>query len=805
MKSKLMAVMTASALMTAAIASETSVIVHSSNVPDDSIHSTIAQPIRFDDTLTVDTAGTDTAVRYLPGAIRDTTGLYLDTLRRVDYRSQIHALARAYGDSIVLRWSAEDYVSWQYLNSVGVDVLRMHAEHDDYVIDTLAHALKPATLEEFKALYSESDSVAAMAMGLLYGEGKMRQDQSKYEPGSLGALLDVYGDQQMTFGFAVLVSEWRPDLANHLAMRFVDRTVKAGINYEYSILPAKEDASGELDFRAGYIEEIKKGKYVPYEYDAEIGDSLVAPNTIRLWWNDQAAGKINGNETPRYGSGSYSSYEIERREVGSTDWQRVNINPYIMFMEGNEGEDCFISDEVPHPGDYEYRVFAHDPFGDLTNPSHIYTTHIKDIEAPRPPMLEGIEIDRRDTTDLSRDVYATIYFSKDTIEADLAGFVPMYRNDNVNNGEWKPLCDKQLAITDTMVVVDVTGLPTGELSIAAYDNSGNVGFSMPAMIRITDMKPPHAPLGLKAKASIEGIETGNPVGLIRLEWNAISDDDIDYYEIAFANDTTHLWMDLKHGSVSDTVFVDSVALDVNQKYIYYKVRAIDYSTNIGEYSDILEVIRPSLIPPTAAHLDSAWVDSLGISIRWIASDEQQVAYHKVYRRLEGTTDWNLIRVCDGDSVREANNMIFICDKPRYNSDSRYEYAVESYNYSDIQSELSLALSINFAGDAVNYIPIHLVGDYDERKKETRIAWDVDEAAIEPLAGEGFNWYFCVYRQGPDDDMPQFLISVDPKERSSEDYLLRAGQEALYYVVVQLDAGRESTPSNVVKVKAPEKK
>ena len=63
--------------------------------------------------------------------------------------TKIKLLTRTYGDSIVLRWAAEDYVSYKYLCDYGVNVLRVPRNGQGRMkIDTLAYGLKPLSLEE---------------------------------------------------------------------------------------------------------------------------------------------------------------------------------------------------------------------------------------------------------------------------------------------------------------------------------------------------------------------------------------------------------------------------------------------------------------------------------------------------------------------------------------------------------------------------------------------------------------------------------------------------------------------------------
>lgn len=731
-------------------------------------------------------ADDDTIVRkrFLPGEIRDTAAFFeeMRSRQRKDFAANINVLVRTYGDSVVLRWAADDYVAWRYLNRVGVNISRV--DEETRMTETLVTGLKPATLEEFRSHYAESDSLAALVMGALYDENMAKNEVTKDEPGSMGALYESSQSQQLRYGLGLLASEWRQDLATRMAVRFTDRTAKRGRSYTYYISPAVIDTTGKVIIRAGMKDAVKNERFKPEPFDVKLTDSITYPNGIHLSWTDRL----------------YSSYEIERRVQGTREWKRLNKLPYVI-MNIVPGADCIYGDNVDEPGTYEYRVIAHDPFGELTEPSPVHAVTISDMRPPVPPRLTWIEIDRRNADDPSKEIFATIHFRKDTMEADYVGAVPVYYHERITEGKWRPLVDKPLAPIDTVVTVDVTNLQTGQLAIAAYDTAHNVSYSIPQILRVSDMKAPEAPKGLKAECRLEPKDSLDlPLGLITLTWQPVENDDIDYYEVVFANDTTHTFMARQGGIVAgrDTVFVDTVAVDVNQKYIYYKVRAIDYSTNIGEFSDVLQVVRPSAVPPTVAHIDSTNVSGSGIFMRWIAGTDQQMAYHNVYRRLMSDKEWTVLRRCDADSVKANNNYIDLFDVPKVNSREEYVYAIESFNYSGISSGLSLQYITRFTGDAVFDTPITLYGAYEEDKHKTRLAWEVNQLP------EGKDWYFCVWRQGPDDERFQFLLSAEPGERDFTDYLLRPGQTAHYYVQIQMEDGRESRPSNIVTIKAPAK-
>lgn len=725
---------------------------------------------------------------YLPGEVRDTAEALGRDVAPGNYESKIHLLARTYGDSIVLRWAAEDYVSWQYLNAVGVNIYRYTLpdgkKQNSVRMDTLALRLKPASLERWRALYPETDSLAGVAMGTLYGEGGFTQDQSRHGTGEMGALLDVYNDQQFRFGMAVLASEWRRDLAENMAMRFVDKNVSKNAKYRYIVSPAEFDSTKNLTFRAGYIEEIENKPFVPESYEAVMGDSVVGINQLRIWWEP----------TERF-----SSFDIHRRAMGEQKWTKVNNNPYIMLRDiHDEKLDNFINDNV-QPGTYEYRISGYDAFGDLVAARNFHVASMPDLDAPKPPRLKTIVIDRRNPDDMNKDVYAEFHFSKDTIEADFIGYKILYyqRAHNNRKAEWVELTPDLIPVNDTVCTVNVSDISTGQVAVAAYDSAKNVSYSMTHIMRVTDLSAPDAPLNFRYEI------IDNRAGTVKLSWTAPSLD-VDYYELAFANDTTHEFMLRQLPSnelLRDTTFIDTLAVDVNQKYIYYKVRAIDYASNEGAYTAPLQVLRPSMVKPDAPHIDTLWVDRVkGINMRWVCSNEQQISHHVLKRRVANAKEWTTIGVYNADSIRQAGNMLNVTDVPEYMRRNRYEYAMESFTFAGISSGLSLVYSTRFEGEHVFDWKIKLIGMYDEKNKKTKIVWETDKNL--PYKGD---WYFCIYRKGPKDRRHKFLMSANSDALTFQDNLLSPGETAEYFVRIRYRDGRVTTNSNVVTVTAPKAK
>ncbi len=709
--------------------------------------------------------------------------------------TKIKLLTRAYGDSIVLRWAAEDYVSWKYLADFGVNVLRVPKDSTrrGLHIDTLAYGLKPLTLEQFQAKYPPTDSLAKVPQGVLYGEAENRKEDQSV----MGRTLEYNSDQDLSYGFAMLVAEWRRDLATDMAVRLVDRTAEAGKKYDYYVQPTRWENGGRLIFEPGVAEDVLNVPYVPEPYTPRMVDSLSTPHTLTIGWWD----------------GQHSSFEIDRRQVSNLrgmhfdrDWERVNKKPYVSMVEQPEGEDyCLFGDSVPELGVWEYRIRAYDAFGDLTEPTPARRIVVRDIQPPTAPNLKLIVLERPEEDPMAK-VIAHIIWEKPYREPDFAGYRVYYNALRSEGAPWQPLNVDLIAPTDTMLTVDVTGKRTGMVYVAAYDDAGNESHSFVQQISLRDYKAPDPPTGLKVTFPDINLDTLAARGDLKLQamlsWHPSQEDDIAYYDVAFANDTTHTFLVRNQGGIRENVYTDTLALDVNQKYLYYKVRAVDFSTNVGDWSPWLEVERPHITPPTVAHIHrSSQNDTTGIHMEWVVGADADMKFHSLYRRAGESGTWKRIGRFDADSLRAHDNMIVVNDNPPYLQTGRYYYLIQSTNASPFKVQ-SLAVSFRHRGPRTVDVPILLSGSFMEQQSETRLAWDADTKQLP----EG-RCYFCIYRKGPGQDKFTYLRNVEITDRTYSDHLLRPAdkeQTAQYYIHVQYADGRHGQDSNIVTITAPAK-
>lgn len=738
-------------------------------------------------------------------AITDTTNVPVDTLYQYyekfhaeqdslraleeDVRFHLQILARAYGDSIVVRWAPDEYVPWRFLNGSGTYLVRSDITNEE-VDDTIA-LLKPMNKYEFAKLFSDTDTMAFAAMQTIFGEGTTL-DNTRSAPGSAGSIMEVYEQQQNLFGMAMVIAERRPDIATAMGLRYVDKDVKPDVTYSYYLVPNMPLDSIVMESQMVYAE---NKPYVPKPCTLELEDSIAAVDGILLSWPY---------------TDEYSGFDIERRKQGQKDWVVLNKRPYMsmtMDMFEDENPPSLFADTNMEPGTYTYRLRGYDSFGDKSAPGPEHEVTLPDLIPPVPPRIKLITINRGDST-----ITARIDWTKEAIEPDLLGYIPFYQygtpdyleevtaEDRANTndstlygGRWVPLVqDRVLAPTDTCIVVDVRGLNTGMVTVAAVDSAMNMTYAMPMPMRIEDLDPPLPPTNLRGLVSAEGVVT--------LGWKPSLSKDAYYYEVFSANDTTHTFVLVPNQQLyQDTLFNDTLSLEVNHPFKYYKVRAIDWAGNNSEFTEPLRVMRPNFNPPSECFIDTSWVTTDSIYMRWVISPEKDLDKVRVFRRLSNESQWTMIRTYYQDEVN-GQSTIEVVDSPELNQTIRYYYAIEAINMTGVSTGLSMQVCYLFQGQRLFEIPIKLDGGWREDKKRVVLAWDAPEEM--PIVAP---YHFVLSRQLEGEDFFRPYRSINSDQISFEDRRMKPGESTVYRLEILFEDGRRSIPSNEVKVSVPKEK
>ena len=718
-----------------------------------------------------------------------------DSVAANRHHYSVYVTTRSYDDHIYVRWAPDEYVPWRILNYWGYSVVRIHQTKKDLVVDTLA-TVKPLTLEQFMEAYEVNDTLAAAAAQIIYGK-RTEFGNTEAHPGSMGSIVELMEEQQMVYSYAMLIAEKRRDIAVSMALAFEDRTAKPKQEYDYVVVPLVPDSIIPVDRYVATAGPL--GSWKPEKLRTEITDSIKAPANVQLYW-------------PR--RQEYTAFDIERRYVSrGGEWVKLNDKPYIMMQQPEAHETGYniYVDERVHPGSYEYRIKGYDMFGDLTAPCEPHRVEMPDLIPPSAPLLEFIEIVRDPDSD---HIDALLHIVKDSIEEDLVGYIPFYQNPNykdrinidipdsvaqqlnddqrrlLNEGMMIPLVKNPVAPGDTIIKVDVTGLESGTLVIAATDTALNMTISMPLPIHIHDLMPPAPPTRLRAAMDMSG--------LMMMNWRPSTSVDIEGYEIYWANDLDHPFAQHPGFYSADTMFVDTLSMKTAEPYRYYYVKARDYAGNGSVPSDTLQVERLTIVPPSVCRIDTLWMTPKTVNMKWYPASEPDILCYNVFRRMEGEQDWQLTRVLTPDSI--ADGRLTIVDSPEPHMTKRYYYAIETINRSGLSSGMSYATSFLFKGEVVLPIEIKLFSNFNEETKKAQLAWEI-KGLTEAVAKDA---YLVIFRKRPEDEFFRHFKSVSVHDRYTVDNALRPGQEAQYEMRLRTNEGRFSPYSNRVMIKNTEK-
>jgi hypothetical protein len=102
------------------------------------------------------------------------------------------------------------------------------------------------------------------------------------------------------------------------------------------------------------------------------------------------------------------------------------------------------------------------------------------------------------------------------------------------------------------------------------------------------------------------------------------------------------------------------------------------------------------------------------------------------------------------------------------------------------------------GPKVYEVKIDLAGDYMKSSDQVKLAWNIGKLPFDAP------YYYCVYRKREKENSFVYQMSVQPEDMTYLDGQLKDGEEAEYYLMIQWEDGRQSTPSNTIKVKKSKK-
>lgn len=554
-----------------------------------------------------------------------------DSIATRGLHAGIKVFAKAYGDSVVLRWAPDDKWAWTSLNYSGYVIERIDATDSVFTSTILTpQPLKPMTLEEMKTAFAGSDDkYAAMAAQCLYGKNftfNTRQEGA----GGIKDKSDVWNSR---YAFALEAADFDAPTATATALRFTDRNVRKKGVYIYRVYPATPTHQGRIDTGAVAVINLMARKVKPKLHEAIAGDKVA-----ELHWM-------------RRQSEQYSAYYIERSSDGKV-FRQINKVPFIsslpdtaLFYKADSlhrqvfsmmrAQQAYI-DSLPEDNHrYYYRIRGVNAFAEWSDYSDTLSVTGIDLTAPTVPLVDKPKYMSARTISL--------HWTKKIKEPDFKGYMIL----RAHNRPTEKYFTLTTALLDTSATTftDTAAFEHGATfyRVVAVDTAGNIGYSTVAMGMVPDTTPPAPPTGLQGRIDRDG--------RVYLHWNRNTEEDVKGYKVYFANSSEHVYAQITITPGADTTFTDIITLNTLTKNIWYKVVAVDQNNNHSGYSAPVVLKRPDIVAPVAPLVASVLVDTGGVRITWIKSASSDAVSYTVFRKQEQDSIWTPVFRVKHDSTQ----------------------------------------------------------------------------------------------------------------------------------------------------------
>ncbi len=535
--------------------------------------------------------------------VQDTTSVSLGSnIPRDPGFATIAVIARAYQDSVILRWAPSTPHGWRIGNRLGYMIERRQAGGQTarltpepkvpWPVERLADALdaKPDNSYLGLAVYALAGDTTLMGLADSLGIDTVGVNAEK---------------NTSLYGYALFSADNDPLVAEALGLRFVDKNVKAGERYTYRV-----SLSEKRDYRID-----------PGEVTVEVKATGPGPAPANF-----GAQGLDGRIELRWEGLSerdYSGYYVYRSDDGGKTFSKMNKTPIVIVAPEavNVARVArFVDTTITNYKVYKYQVRGIDAFGELGVPGEAEAFG-RDLTPPPRPTVKNPEQLANTRIRLSWEMTES--------SPDLSGFAisrSAFIDSNYHHLTKKPLAPTVREYTDEQATE-----AEPYYVIAALDTAGNESLSFPIYGMLIDTIPPSVPTGLTG-----AIDTN---GIVHLQWRRGPERNLLGYRVLRANAPEHEFSQLTGLVHTDTTFVDTVEVRTLTRNVYYRVASVNRRYIHSEMSSILALRRPDVVPPEAPVFTDVFPTDSSVVLKWAPSTSEDLKWHILYRRLSGERKW----------------------------------------------------------------------------------------------------------------------------------------------------------------------
>ncbi|WP_109852523.1 fibronectin type III domain-containing protein [Aquimarina sp. AU58] len=578
---------------------------------------------------------------------------FLVSFSQENQKDEVKIVARANTGKILLRWGVTTSSAWLKANRYGYVIERYTILKKGQLVNPpikkviTPNPLLPSPVEDWEKI-SETNDYAAILAQALYGESF---EVEEMQQGGLASIVNKSREIEQRFSFGLFAADMSFEAAKLAALGYEDKDIVAGEEYLYIIQTAVPESL--LKIKEGKVS-VKTSGIEPLPPPVDL-IAVPRDRSIMLTWEYDLFRSI------------YTSYYIERSEDGTNFKRLGGDTPLVNLNDSpeNPAKRMFYIDTLSQNNKkYYYRVLGISPFGEQSGSSKVVAAEgVKELTAI--PYISKHKIDDSGNIIISWD------FKKEA-ENEISRFELNWAPKE--KGPYKVVKSDLPPNSRTSVYTQPE--ESNYFRVVAIGKNNQSTSSLTAFVQTVDSLPPAPPVGLQGV-----IDT---LGIVKLNWTANLENDMLGYRVFRGNLKNDELSQITIAPIVNNSFVDTVQVKSLNDKVFYQVVAVDKRYNMSGYSDLLELKKPNVVPPSSPVFSGYKVNNSAISLTWINSTSANIKNHLLYRKNVEKSEWKLLFKTDTVSTYTDAQI---------NPGIKYRYAIYAENEAGIQSVSSTPITV----------------------------------------------------------------------------------------------------------------
>lgn len=564
----------------------------------------------------------------------------------------IKVIANAHKDSISLRWAPASAVSWKLLNQYGYRIERYTIMRDSLLLQEkpkkiLIEQVKPASQHHWEKFMN--DDYVAVAAQAIYGQSFETSNKKQTD---ITQLIQKSKDIEMRYSFTLLAADVSPTAAELSGLMFVDKEIKANESYLYRVYSLIPDNILKINFGYTFLSPMQV-KVLPTPGMPEIRR---LEKTAVLRWETYTLIE------------TYTGYFVERSLDGGKTYSRITKLPIVNIITAEDrkmGNAFSVKSDsingVIDPAKIFYTIRGVTAFGEIGPPSQKVGIATEKPLGSTPAITKAKVID-------NSSVELKWTFPEEHQE-ELKG----YQIERRLRTDQEYQIINELVMPEMRSFTDKNPSSTNYYRIVAFTPQGQKRASFPYLVQLEDSIPPLPPQKL-----VGSIDTA---GVVVLKWEKNKEVDLVGYRVFRSNFKNSEFGQVTVSPVELNMYYDTVNVKTLTSSVWYKVQATDNRFNPSDFSEMIEIKLPDVIPPVPPVIQAVKSTETGIEIRWTRSPSRDVVRHDVYRRNQASTAWQLVK-----SYTKEDSCCYLFDK--ITEQGRYQYAFLAMDDNGLKSPMT---------------------------------------------------------------------------------------------------------------------